>query len=463
MKASLQLRLGQQLAMTPQLQQAIRLLQLSSLDLQQEIRNALETNCMLEEPENAGETRQTAENSTDGEPGSSENQIETDWDSSTADSTTSWSGSENMGPGIQAVTGNILTLHEHLLYQLELSHLLETDRAIAAALIDSIDDDGYLKEDIAEISRSLDVDIEETEAVLHLIQRLDPVGAGARDLSECLLVQLQQFVADTPGIATATKIVAKHLELLASHKTEKLGKLLGVDDDELRQAMHLVRSLNPKPGLQVSGEAPQYIVPDVLVTKHDNRWRVELNQDVLPRIRVNSEYARLVSSNGASAPMKEQLQQARWLMRSLEIRNETLLKVATAIVQRQAEFLEHGEEHMKPMILKDVAEAIEMHESTVSRITSQKYMHTPRGIFEFKYFFSSHISTRDGEEKSSVAIRAMIKKLISDENPAKPLSDSRIAKTLVERGIKVARRTVTKYREAMAIPASHERKNLELR
>lgn len=440
--------------MTPQLQQAIRLLQLSSLDLKQEIEDALEANYMLEAPDQETGTlreasiAQTAEVRTDWDSASPGNQLGTVW------------GARDISEAVQA-TGTV-SLREHLLWQLELSHCSSDDLLLAEALIDGIGDDGYFKDDFSTIARELEVGEDELEAVLHRLQRLDPLGIGSRNLQECLQVQLQQFEAGTAGLEIATRIVAQHLNDLARPQHERLQKKLRTGSDELTVALSLIRSLNPKPGLQIAGEPAQYIVPDVLVHKVDQKWRVELNPETIPRIRINAEYSRMAAeSDAVAAGIRDQLQQARWLLRSIEIRNETLLKVVTAIVTRQTGFFEHGEEAMKPMILRDVAEAIDMHESTVSRITTQKYMHTARGIFELKYFFSSHLSTEDGEDKSSTAIRAMIKKLITAEIPGKPLSDSRVAVALSNQGIKVARRTVTKYREAMAIPTSHERKMLQ--
>jgi RNA polymerase sigma-54 factor len=299
--------------------------------------------------------------------------------------------------------------------------------------------------------------------VLHRIQRFDPPGIAARDPGECLCLQLVQRPADTPGRDLARVLLERHLDLLAARDYATLMRRLKIDRDTLQQVITLIQSLNPRPGTALAGNTAEYVVPDVFVFKHNDRWRVELNPDNTPRLRINSQYSQLIRRADNSADntsMRSHLQEARWFLKSLQNRNETLLRVATCIVEHQRGFLEHGEEAMKPLVLRDIAEALEMHESTISRVTSQKYMHTPRGIFEFKYFFSSHVSTSDGGECSAVAIRAMIKKLIGEENTRKPLSDNKIAELLEAEGINVARRTVAKYRELMAIPPSSERKQL---
>jgi RNA polymerase sigma-54 factor len=300
--------------------------------------------------------------------------------------------------------------------------------------------------------------VEEVERVLvALVQRFDPAGIGARSVSECILLQLAQLAPHTPGLATARAIAAEHLPLIAEHQYGALKRLLKVSDEELDGAVALVRGCHPRPGSSVFAPAAEYVVPDVFVRRSDGHWVVELNNAVSPQLRVNQIYAGSLGRGEEYDVLRTQLQEARWLIRSLEIRNETLLKVALTIVQRQTEFLEQGEEYMRPMVLRDIAEAIEMHESTVSRVTTNKYMHTPRGVFEFRYFFSSHVAGDEGDQ-SSTAVRAKIKKLVGAEDPAKPLSDSQIADMLSEGGVKVARRTVAKYREAMKIPSSSDRK-----
>lgn len=470
MKASLQLRLGQQLTMTPQLQQAIRLLQLSAVELQQEIRSALDSNVMLEVPDSeAGETDWTADSrpattgadadeapEADGEALGGD-AVETDWDTGTATGP-AWEGGGE--PPEHAAPDEAHNLRDYLLWQLGLIRLSDTDRNIAITLIDALDDDGYLHEPLSALCAELECEPPELEAVLHRLQCFDPVGVAARSLGECLTAQLRTLDPATPGLAAARRLVAEHLDLLATHKLDALRRALGVDEATVRAAVELVRSLNPRPGAMLPGDAPQYIVPDVLVRRRESRWLVELNPETLPHVRVNEQYAALVGRGGG---LREQLAEARWLVKSLAMRNETLLKVATAIVVHQREFLERGEEAMRPMILRDIAEAIGMHESTVSRVTTQKFMHTPRGVFEFKYFFSSHVGTSDGGEESATAIRAMIRRLIEAEDCGRPLSDAAIAQHLGGKGIDIARRTVTKYREAMAIPASHERRQPGLR
>ena len=305
----------------------------------------------------------------------------------------------------------------------------------------------------------LDCSIDEIDAVLHLVQGFDPTGVGARSVSECVVLQLAQLDPATPGLALAKRIADDSLELVAEHQFHALRRRLNVSDEELHDAISLVRACHPRPGAAIHPSGSDYVIPDVYVRQTDGVWTVELNHSMTPPLRVNQSYASSLGRAGEYDVLRSQLQEARWLIRSLEIRNETLLKVALTIVQRQTEFLEHGEEHMRPMVLKDVAEAIDMHESTVSRVTTNKFMHTPRGVFEFRYFFSSHLASEDGDQ-SSVAVRAKIKKLISAEKPERPLSDNQLAKMLSEEGIKVARRTVAKYREGMNIPSSSERKRL---
>jgi RNA polymerase sigma-54 factor len=356
------------------------------------------------------------------------------------------------------------SLRDHLLWQLELARLAPRELAIGRAVIDSINDDGYLSEPLdvigASLKPELDPAIEEVERVLAIVQLLDPAGSGARTVSECLLLQLEQLEPATPGLLLARAIAANHLELLAEHELTALRRELKTSDSELETAVALVRSCNPRPGSVISGSAAEYVIPDVFVRRTPRGWSVEINAATLPRVRLNHSYASLVGRSSSHASMRAQLQEARWLLKSLEIRNDTLTKVARSIVERQAEFLDRGEEYMRPMILRDIAEAISMHESTVSRVTSGKYMHTPRGVFELRYFFSSQVESGDGSGTSSTAIRAKIRKLIREEDPALPLSDSRIAEILSGEGIPVARRTVAKYRETMGVAPSNERKRI---
>ena len=484
MRQSLQLRTSLQLTMTPQLQQAIRLLQLSSLELQTEIQTVLETNFMLERAEELDQDSAKPTDNTDEQPHSSEVEldassldktpdelpVDSNWDDvyESYDGATSYSRNDDDSDfAFDQHMSTSQSLHDYLTWQMELTPFSERDRAIAEALIDAIDETGYLSMALEEIHQGLpaelDIEFDEVEAVLHRIQRFDPPGIAARDPGECLLLQLQQLSADTPWLMQAKILIEQHLNLLASRDFNTMMRRLKVDRDELQSIIGLIQTLNPHPGSELSNSSTDYIVPDVFVLKQKNAWRVELNPENAPKLRINSHYSGLVKRADNSADnqsMKNHLQEARWFLKSLQNRNETLLRVATCIVEHQRAFLEYGEEYMKPLVLRDVAETLEMHESTISRVTTQKYMHTPRGIFEFKYFFSSHVSTSDGGEASSIAIRAMIKKLISEENSLKPLSDSKIAQLLDREGIKVARRTVAKYRELMNIASSSERKRL---
>ena len=463
LKPSLQLKLGQSLTMTPQLQQAIRLLQLPVLDLNAEIQEALEENIMLEMEDLPDVPSTNAESTAEVE------SIKADelWQTRAAERSqdSGWNGEGRPITEFADESGE--TLHEHLYWQLEMENFTVREALIGETLVDSINDDGYLASDIDEIIGSLDehppVTAEEAEEMLLKIQCLDPVGVGARSLSECVIRQIEQLDSETPGLKLALDIAAQHLDLVASRDYGELRRGLRTSEDKLHDALALVRGCNPKPGLAVSPAAAQYVIPDVFVRKVDNHWQVEISPTGVPRLSVNQQYATLLRGSSGHAVLKAQLQEARWLIRSLEIRNETLLKVATSIVTRQVSFLEHGDEAMKPMVLRDIAEEIGMHESTISRVTTNKYMHTPRGVFEFKYFFSSHLSSASGVDQSSTSVRAKIRKLIAAENTAKPLSDSKITTLLKDEGISVARRTVAKYREAMNIPSSSDRRNRETR
>ncbi len=487
MKPALQLRLGQQLTMTPQLQQAIRLLQLPVLELQAQIREALESNVMLEsEEESAGEPGETpletptfetgppgTENreSTERQESQPEQEIDLvddpDWNDGpiTGPSEAPWSGDDH-SQDFSAADGE--TLHEHLTWQLEMSRLTPRQMRIGAAIIDAINDDGYLIEPLDEIARNLQPEItatsEEVGRVLRHVQAMDPAGVGARSVSECIELQLLQLDPVTPGRATALTIAAHYLDQVADQQYALLRRQLRVAEEEMEHALVLVRACQPRPGSAVHSVPAEYIVPDVFVRRTERGWAVDINPANLPRIRVNQSYAaQLGRSSSGHAMLRTQLQEARWLIRSPEIRNDTLLKVARCIVQRQSAFLENGDEYMQPMILKDVAEAVQMHESTISRVTTNKYMHTHRGVFEFRYFFSSHVAASDGTEMSSTAIRAKIRKLVAQEEADKPLSDSRIAEILSQEGVQVARRTVAKYREALGIAPSSERKRVSVR
>lgn len=466
--------------MTPQLQQAIRLLQLSTLELKTEIRQTFESNPMLEALDDVM-TDELPEPSEDGDVPASDSEAETDTSPSSedlADVDVDWDSageplsgySESADPDFEpyeAARASEESLRDHLQWQLRLSSLGPVDRLIAMALVDSIDEDGYLRESIESIQTSLEADchadVDEVLAVLHLVQRFDPPGVGARDLRECLLLQLEQMPPETPGLATAQRVTRDHLDLLAQRDFARIGRATGFTAEELEQAAHLVQSLNPRPGSKIGSPSADAILPDVLVFRSGGNWRVELNPEIVPRLRINPYYAALIKRSDHSADntyLRSQLQEARWFIKSLKSRNETLLRVASAIVERQSAFLEHGDEAMRPLILKDIAEALSMHESTISRVTTTKYMMTPRGVYEFKHFFSSHVGTADGGACSATAIRAMIKKLIGEEDGRHPLSDAALASILKDKGINVARRTVAKYREALSIPPSSERKRL---
>lgn len=458
MKQALQLRIGQQLTMTPQMQQAIRLLQMSAVELQAEIQTALESNVMLEAVEDDGVAESEPEPDDAEEPA--------DWDD--AELALDWS-SEPAGVGgadpaewQQAVPEG---LHEYLLWQIELTPFTETDAQIALTILDYIGDDGYLEASLSEIAAALPdgcaAGADEIEAVLHRFQRFDPVGVGSRDVRECLLVQLSELPADTPDLATARAVVTDHLEDLGAGRFERIAAACGVAIDEVAGAVALVRSLRPRPAAGFEGGDADFVVPDVLVARRDGRWRVELNPETTPRLRINPYYHRLAqdgTSGDDRACLREHLQDARFLLKSLQSRAQTLLRVADFIVRHQQEWLDHGDVAMRPLVLREVADALAMHESTISRVTSNKWLHTPRGVFEFRHFFSSQLGTADGNGTSATAARAQIRQLVAGEDPRDPLSDGRIAEALTRMGLRVARRTVAKYREAMSIPPANERK-----
>ena len=521
MKPVLALKLGQQLRMTPQLQQAIKLLQLSTFDLQQEIQEALDSNLMLdetnpeeseqdEEPTSLDTPEETIEGQTneiessssesdaveaddqppppnpeiDGEsvPDTSE-QLSSDsiaedlpvdsvwedvWDDVPLPASYTASD-ENSDNYFENQNSSSVSLQSHLEEQLNLLHLSETDELIAMLIIDGLDQDGVLTITLDDVLISIpeehpeEVEMDEVVAVLHLIQHLDPVGVAARDLRECLTIQLNQLPGTVPWKKEALMVVADYLPYLASRDYAYLIRKTRLKEPELKRVIALIQTLNPRPGADISPSTTEYIEPDVIVTKKNNRWVVELNSKSAPRIRVNADYASMVKRADNSTDntyLKNHLQEARWFIKSLQQRNDTLLKVSSKIVEYQRGFLEYGEQAMKPLVLHDIAEAVGLHESTISRVTTQKYMHTPAGVFELKYFFSSHLSTHAGGEVSSTAIRALIKKLVTEENPCKPLSDSKIANLLADQGFKVARRTIAKYRESLMIPPSNKRKQL---
>lgn len=493
MKQSIQLRLGQHLTMTPQLQQAIKLLQLSTLELQQEIQEALESNFMLEEGDeaeryqaldaadprlaseqvaepSAATPEQTVEREVQAE--SSEMPDELPVDTQWEDVFDSYLPSGGGGGGEDsdydpfAQQSRPQTLQDHLIWQLDMSRLSERDRTIGLAIVDAIDPDGYLRTDLPDLLATLgnpQLTEADVQTMMYRVQSFDPPGVGARNLRECLIVQLRQLPPDTPHRALAIAICTRGFDHLPRNDASALARLLGEEESEILSALSLIRCCNPRPGTLIAEAPSEYVVPDVFVRRSEGAWQVELNPETTPKLRVNADYARLIRRADQSADsiaLKSHLQEARWFIKSLVSRNDTVLRVASKIVELQQDFLEHGEEAMKPLILRDVAEALDLHESTVSRVTTQKYMHTPRGTFEFKYFFSSHVNTASGGECSSTAIRALIRKLIGAESTRRPLSDNKIADELADLGINVARRTVAKYREAMGIPASNERKRL---
>ncbi len=484
MKQSLQLRMGQQLSMTPQLQQAIKLLQLSTLDLQQEIQQALDSNIMLEVIEdNLGANEQPitedkVDNQTDeiNSEGSEElmpNELAVD---------SSWDDVfEPQQTGIKvtnAVTENADfaaqrsepdSLYKHLIWQVEMAPLSARDREIALAIIDSVGTSGYLMVAINEIFDSLgdtleELTLDEVKAVLHRVQRFDPIGVAAENLKDCLSIQLAELDDDTPFKVSALRLVNEFLDDLASQNKAKLLRRLALSEIELAEVTALVRSLEPRPGESIATVVSDCVVPDLFVQKTaSGEWRVSLNPDISPKLQVNTVYSKMIQrgkKDDDNVRLREHLQEARWFIKSLHSRNDTLLRVGCSIIERQLDFLEQGDMAMKPLVLKEIAEDLGLHESTISRVTTQKYMHLPTGIVELKYFFSSHVSTASGGECSATAIRAFIQELIEHENQVKPLSDKKIADFLAEKGINVARRTIAKYREALAIPSSSQRKRL---
>jgi RNA polymerase sigma-54 factor len=481
MKQSLSLRVGQTLTMTPALQQAIRLLQLSSLDLQQEIQQALESNLMLEvdeEEESAGmeaeapmtETvgAEAAEKPAEEELRAEEVPVEMEWEADAGyegiSGTRDAAEEEELAEYRQANLHSGLSLLEHLLWQARLAHFSEWESEVAEYLIDAINDDGYLEnfgEACEHFRETMGLSAVDVVKVLRVIQDFDPPGVGARDLAECLHLQLWQLPSDLPEREPALAIVKDHMLLLARHDEKALGEATGLDEETLKKTLALIQSLQPHPGRPYQAHEPDYVAPDVIVAKKNGRWVVSLNPDTAPKLRVNSQYlgfVRRADTSRDQQTMKQHLQEARYFISALESRNDTLLRVAQSIVEEQRAFLEYGEEAMRPLVLRDVSERLGVHESTVSRATANKYMLTPRGFYELKYFFSSHVHTTQGGTCSATAIQAMIKRMIGDEPTDKPLSDSTIAELLLKEGIQVARRTVAKYREAMSIPPSHERK-----
>jgi RNA polymerase sigma-54 factor len=489
MKPGLQFRLNQQLALTPQLQQAIRLLQLSQLELAAELRQLAESNPLLEFEEDADAEQEEIDGDSDGEfdsdfdaspssaketSASSENDDAPEWtdadigsddpiDFSSTNGSSNSSQNNRDDDGLEPQNAATETLQEHLMWQLNLSPLDGRAKAIATVLIDALNTDGYLSEGLdavlAALPPHLKATLEEVETVRRQLQRFDPAGVGSIDLPDCLRAQLEQFDPSTPHRDLALKIVAQELELLARNDMGKLARRLHATEEDTTAAAILIRSLDPRPGAALDTTPVEYVAPDVYARKDGTRWRVFLNPDSQPKLSLNQHYCSLIArarSDDASW-MRGQLQEARWLIKSLESRAETLLKVAEAIVRRQSAFLDYGPEAMQPLVLREVAEEVGMHESTISRVTTRKYIHTPRGTYELKYFFSSGVSTEDGGSASATAIQAMLRKLVDGEDPRKPLSDQALAEELHGKGIQVARRTVAKYREILRIPSSSER------
>ena len=475
LKQGLSVKMGQSLSMTPQLQQAIRLLQLSSIELQQEIQEQIETNPLLERTSDVLNENNHNEESLEQETTSpqestvipEELNIDTSWDEIYDPS---WKSSQSYSESsaselIDTLHASPQTLRTHLQEQIDLSHLSIIDKEIASTIIAYIDPNGFLTEPLEQIFYALEdkllIDEHEIYVILNYIQHLDPIGVGARNLSETLLLQLKHDYNDHKLYNVAYQLLQKNLDLVQKRDYISIKRTLKLSAEQLETLMRLIKSLNPYPGSRFDNSTINYITPDIYVRKIKGHWIVSHNQEALPELQINHYYSNIlpeVTNKTDKAYLKTNLQQARWFIKSIDNRSSTILKVANAIIERQSAFLQYGEEAMKPMVLKDLAEQLELHESTISRVTTQKYMHTPRGVYEFKYFFSSHVSTSTGGACSATAIQAMIKKFITKEDQKKPLSDNKLTNLLKAQGINVARRTVAKYREAIHIPSSHERK-----
>ncbi|TXF12870.1 RNA polymerase factor sigma-54 [Pelomicrobium methylotrophicum] len=478
MKPSLQLKLTQHLALTPQLQQSIRLLQLSTLELNQEVERILQENPLLECEEDEEslppfpsdrsalplESFDAAAQRATPETVEAPLAPDTGW----LEDEGSYHGPRDDGedPGYPQLAAMQPTLRDHLNWQLTLTQLSERDRKLTQLLIDALDDDGYLTQDLDELLALLppELGVERDELVIALkhLQNLDPPGVGARNLKECLLLQLKALPEDTPYVKQALAVVENHLEALAARDYNKLKRALGCDEQCLKQVQMLITRLNPRPGSDFAQVEARYVVPDVIVKKVKGAWVASLNPEAMPRLRINRMYADILSRNrdASHQQLTAQLQEAKWLIKNVQQRFDTILRVAQAIVDRQRHFFEHGEVAMRPLVLREIAETLGLHESTVSRVTSQKYMLTPRGTFELKYFFGSHVQTEAGGACSATAIRALIKQLVSAEDSRRPLSDSQISEILGQQGIMVARRTVAKYRESLQILPANLRKSL---
>ncbi|WP_292934286.1 RNA polymerase factor sigma-54 [Noviherbaspirillum sp.] len=495
MKQTLQLRISQHLALTPQLQQSIRLLQLSTLELHQELEQILSDNPLLERiddpldnsvrlladgaisatPSLNGSTSEApASDSSPSAPEESEGGFEGgdagdapasgegEWSFDDVARTSKAPEDDDSRPQLEA---HETTLREHLLEQMRVTVHEMRDRALVELIIDALNDNGYLEEPIEEIHarlpEELGVEIEELQVALKLLQSFDPAGVGARNASECLSIQIRRF-PKVPMVTRrrALQIVENHLALFAQRDFNKLKKTLDCDDEDLREAQYVIKQCNPHPGALFASDTSDFVVPDVIVKKTKNGWQVMLNHDVMPRLRVNAMYANILKQSKGEGSLTSQLQEAKWLIKNMRQRFDTILRVAQAIVDRQRNFFSHGAVAMRPLVLREIADTLGLHESTISRVTTQKYMLTPHGMFELKYFFGSHVATEAGGEASSTAIRALIKQLIGAEDPKNPFSDSKIADMLGEQGMVVARRTVAKYREALKIPPVNLRKSL---
>ncbi len=479
MKQTLQLKLSQHLTLTPQLQQSIRLLQLSTMELNQELEKFLAENPLLEREDTAAEVppppmRLNGESATAVETPAEEPSAESSSPADTFAAEVDWSGEAGSSRGLRdendesdypQLAAESPSLRDHLLRQLSLMQLEARDRALVAFLIEALDDGGYLTQPLEEIAQlvpeELQIEPEELQIALRHLQNLDPTGIGARNCAECLELQLLALPELTPCRATALAVAREHLELLASRDFARLKKILQCEDDELRQAQRLIQSLNPRPGAAFSQPETRYVVSDVIVKKTKNVWVATLNPDAMPKLRINRMYADILqnSRNQSGGQLSQQLQEARWLIKNVQQRFETILRVSQAIVDRQRHFFEHGEVAMRPLVLREIADTLGLHESTVSRVTTQKFMFTPRGIFELKYFFGSHVATETGGACSATAIRALIKQFVAAEDARKPLSDSKISDILGQQGIVVARRTIAKYRESLQIPPVSMRKS----
>ncbi len=478
MRPALQLKLSQHLALTPQLQQSIRLLQLSTLELNQELEKFLLENPLLEREDEdnfvpapatgSGEEREPREETAgEGEAaGADDSRANTDdegWPGDGSPGTaSSGSGSNDEDSDYQDIQAATTSLSDHLIWQLGLTPLPDRDRMLVRVLIEALDEDGYLSQTLDEVAEimppELEIEPEELQIALKHLQHFDPTGVGARNAQECLALQLEALPADAVR-DLALIVVRRHLELLAARDFARIKKAAGCDDDQLRAAHALIRGLNPRPGAQFAPLDARYIIPDVIVKKVRHQWRASINPDAYPRLRINRLYAEVLAGQRGSG-LSGQLQEARWLIKNVQQRFDTIQRVSQTIVDRQRQFFEHGEVAMRPLVLREIADILGLHESTVSRVTTQKYMATPRGIFELKYFFGSHVATDTGGACSATAIRALIKQLVGAEDPKKPLSDSQIAEILGQQGIVVARRTIAKYREALNIPPVNLRKSL---